>query len=530
MGSCASWRTLLVACIGILVATVALGGCFGGGGGGVTPARGVIKGYVTEIDANGFRTDAGFFTSGPGVESASVSLVGTSRVATTSHLGEFTLSDVAPGTYNVLVTKSGWASAMAYGVRVEANKTSEVTLRMVKPGGAVTIAETTAPTVSVSCPSPVSGTGYVSVNASDGGGMLGVLLFIDNLYVYSCPATPQGASLVQGTYEWETYSASTGSGWHNGEHNITALALDTSGNIGCRSITVTVNNGTLPGSVPYAPTNITAQAATVHYSVFDLLDSMYMYVSSSASSSPTARILKLAESVRRSAPPVQARGTPAGSDAVVACGVSWELPTGSPSATGFKVYRDEAFVGESPGVPPDLGFPDPLSPNVAGLYIDGSPKLCPGNTVSYRVSGYNRAGEGPRSASDTTTPLYPLAKVFLAEPVEGAIVSSFPFLRWTPVASAELYLIMVIDTQTGSPTWQGYANRYESSVYYGDWAHTVPGTQVEPLNPGSWYNWFVVAIASTPDPPIPPGSTTWLPDAITISASDLRTFWVEYGY
>ena len=513
---------------------LSLTGCFGGGGGGgVTPTGGIIKGYVTEIDANGFRSTAGLLTSGPGVESASVSLVGTSKVATTGHLGEFTLSGIPPGTYNVLVTKNGWASAMAYGVRVEANKTSEVTLRMVKPGGTVAITETIAPTVSISCPSPVSGTGYVSVNANDGGGMSGVLLFIDNSYVYGYPATPEGAPLVQGTYTWETYSASTGSGWHNGEHVITALAMDKSGNIGCRSITVTVNNGTLPGSVPNAPTNVTAQAATIHYSVFDLLSPMGMYMSSSAASSPAARMLKLAESVRGLASSVHTLGTPAGSDAVVACGVSWELPTSSPSATGFKVYRDEAFVGELPAVPPDSGFSVILPPNIAtsaaGLYLDGSPKLCPGSTVSYKVSAYNRAGEGSRSAPDVTTPLYPLAKVSLIGPAQNATVSSTPLFSWTSLISlgAELYLIMVIDTQTSSPAWQGYANRYESSVYYGDWAHTVPGTQVEPLNPGSSYNWYVMAIASTPDPPIPPGSTTWSPDAITISASDLGTFWVE---
>ena len=149
MVSFRSWRTLLVACVGILITTVALGGCFGGNG-GVTPTGGVIKGYVTEIDATSWRTEAGLLASGPGVEGASVSLVGTSKVATTNYLGEFTLSNVAPGTYDILIKKSRWASAMAYGVRVEANKTSEVMLNMTKPGGMAPIIETTPPTVSVS--------------------------------------------------------------------------------------------------------------------------------------------------------------------------------------------------------------------------------------------------------------------------------------------------------------------------------------------------------------------------------------------
>lgn len=62
------------------------------------PCRGVIKGYVTELDTTtGWRTEADLLASGPGVEGASVSLIGTSKVATTNYLGEFTLSNVAPG-------------------------------------------------------------------------------------------------------------------------------------------------------------------------------------------------------------------------------------------------------------------------------------------------------------------------------------------------------------------------------------------------------------------------------------------------
>ena len=178
-------------------------------------------------------------------------------------------------------------------------------------------------------------------------------------------------------------------------------------------------------------------------------------------------------------------------------------------------------------LPPDLGA-DPVPPVIVWLWLDGSPTLRPGTQVSYSVSGYNRSGEGLRSASDATTPLYPLAKVSLTGPPQGAPVSGTPLLSWTPVAGAELYLITVMDEITGRMMWQGYASRYESSVYYGDYWHTLPGTpSAEPLDPGSSCNWYVIAIASTPDPPIPPGPT-WSPDAMAISASDVWMFWVQY--
>ena len=114
MRSFSSWKKLVSICIVILVTTMFLGGCFGGGG-GVTPTGTSIKGCVTEIDTTDeFRFEAGFVASGPGVNGASVTLVGTNRVATTNYLGEFTFTNVPPGTYDVLIKKTGWTSAIAY--------------------------------------------------------------------------------------------------------------------------------------------------------------------------------------------------------------------------------------------------------------------------------------------------------------------------------------------------------------------------------------------------------------------------------
>lgn len=221
MGSFRSWRTVLIAFAVILAITVAIGGCFGGG----DSLGAVLKVCVTEIDTENLdRFGADLTASAPGVEGAHVTLVGTSQVATTNGRGEFTFRNVSPGTYNVAASKTGWASAAAYNIRVDCNRTNEVTLRMVKPGGKVPVREATPPEVSVSCyPSPVQGKGYISVEAtaSNNVGIRGVLLFIDNSYAWLFEPTSQGLPSLSETYEWNTLSPT--SAGHNGEHNIAAM-------------------------------------------------------------------------------------------------------------------------------------------------------------------------------------------------------------------------------------------------------------------------------------------------------------------
>jgi len=135
------------------------------------------------------------------------------------------------------------------------------------------------------------------------------------------------------------------------------MAVDASRNIGCKSVTVTVDNGTLPGYLPYTPINVGGvrcdyplfcpgsflfQACTCHYLHF---------------LPPIAEILALAKSVHSAASQAQPLGMPAGSDAVAGCGVMWQLPEYSPPATGFKVYRDGEFIGEAPIEEFDVIYP-----------------------------------------------------------------------------------------------------------------------------------------------------------------------------
>lgn len=516
MGSFTSHRRFLIACAVILAIAVAVGGCFG-------PLSGpVIKGHVTELDSeNALRFQAGLLSSGQAVSGATVTLVGPeSHVTTTNSLGQFTFANVSPGTYHITVWKSGFASAAAYDVRVTSYRTNEVELRMVKPKEGYPVGETNPPAVYVSCPPTVWETGYITVSASDPSGIDGILLFIDNSYVELFD-TGAGGSYMSGTYPWDTLSGQSVA--DNGEHTITAMAIDAHRNIGYRSIVVTVNNIGLPVSAPKAPINVRACAATISYSVIDLLHALEDKYELEITSSLADRILALIKNLNETTSQVRPLAMPDGSSAVAFCQVTWETLDSLKNLTGFKIYRDEVFIGESPAQPSRttalLIQPRPVPPQVRS-YADGSSKLTPNVPVSYRVSAYNRWGEGYKSDSATTTPLSALTKVSLIKPVErGVVVGDSQEFIWSPVTNAKLYAIRIVESLSGAVVRELY----------------TPGNyiSVDLLGLGSEndedYHWYVLAINSIPSPPSNFNPSTWSPSQMSVSASDLGTFTLQ-GY
>ncbi|MGQ9780182.1 MAG: carboxypeptidase-like regulatory domain-containing protein [Bacillota bacterium] len=494
----------IILCFSALLLILALAGCFGGGGGGST-LNGKIVGYVSEIDmTDGMKTEISFRASSPGVANATARIAGTGQSAQTDTVGKFTLAGVAPGTYDLTIEKSGWPSVKVYGVTVEAGKTTQLPLRMIKMSGSPL--ETTPPTVSISCPSPASGTVQVTIDADDNeSGISGWLLGLDELM--------EGD--FTGPFSFPMSLDLDTTDFSNGIHTLTLMVMDEQGNTGVKSIPVQIANGTVPGDLPNAPSDFIALMATCRYSFFLLPEFSIGTNSEGRSIKPGISSPRLFSLLRGFTPGT--KGTPAGSESVIFCGLDFTYS--GPGVTGFKIYRDGVCIGNVPGE----------------NWFDGSPVLCPGKAVTYKVSAYNAAGEGPATDPLTRTPLMPLSgDPALTGPENGATVSTTtPTFIWQATSGAEGYFITVLEYDDfigeWDIIWQAFS-RTKTQVAYGEHS-PAQGVyslmEAPPLEDGKTYKWYVVAGATTPDVPSGVNWDTWTPDAVSFSASEVWEFTVS---
>ena len=216
------------------------------------------------------------------------------------------------------------------------------------------------------------------------------------------------------------------------------------------------------------------------------------------------------------------------SEAVTYCRVTWQTEDDLAGLSGFKVYRDGIFIGESPASQSESATalviqPSPVRPQ-AGSYIDGSSKLIPNVPVSYRVSAYNRWGEGNKSNSTSTTPLNKLDKVTgltVEKPVTSAIAlpADYWLFEWDDVPGARLYAIRIIRGLDGTVVREDYTTANQVSVDLSDL-----GSEYD-----EDYHCYVLALNSRQDLPPSFSYETWQPADISVSASDFLTFTVP-GY
>ena len=258
-----------------------------------------------------------------------------------------------------------------------------------------------------------------------------------------------------------------------------------------------------------------ACAATISYSVIDLLHTLEDKYELELTSSLADRILALIKNLNETTSQVRPLAMPDGSSAVAFCRVTWETLDSLKSLTGFKIYRDGVFIGESPAQPSGtqalLIQPRPPDPPETGSYIDGSSKLTPNVPVSYRVSAYNRWGEGDKSPSATTTPLGALEKVALGAPVRGTdAYGDYLEFTWPYVTNAQLYVVRIIEDLSGTP------------VHEASGTHNLVRVYRSGLNPDDSHHLYVLAINSIATSGFDPN--TWSSGQVSVSASELGYF------
>ena len=233
------------------------------------------------------------------------------------------------------------ASTTAYDVYVSPYGTNEVELENGKTSRKRdSDSGDRSPMVYVSCQSTEQETKDVSVSASDSSGISWILLFIDNMYVRRFGMGTGVDPHITGTYLWNTVSGE--SAVDNGEHTITAIAIDSYGNVGYRSIVVTVNNLGYSVEEPSKPTNVKSCAATIHYSVIDLLNGLEEKYEPIISSSLADRILALVRILGKQLYAVWPLAMPAESSSQHLVGLPGKL--GLHTIKGFKIYRDGIFT------------------------------------------------------------------------------------------------------------------------------------------------------------------------------------------
>ena len=180
--------------------------------------------------------------------------IGVTRVEFYGNGVLLTATNVAPYSYNWNTTSAangGYTlTAKAYDAAGNVGQSGNVTVTVNN-----TVADTTAPTVSISAPangSTVSGTASVTASAGDNVGITKVEFYVNGSLMGTDTASPY-------SFSWNTASAA------NGSYTLIAKAYDAAGNVGqSANITVTVNNTTTPASGTY--TAVFGNASGTNYS------------------------------------------------------------------------------------------------------------------------------------------------------------------------------------------------------------------------------------------------------------------------
>jgi len=470
--------------LGLLPLLFLLTACPGGGAPPPPAATSGIDGFVVEANA------------GAGVEGATVTIYesGTSTVVatvTTGPDGSFS-ADLAPGSYDLLATKSGMAGSKVINVRVAEDARTKLPIVERKAFN----------------PSWPTDPPEVTLEKVEDGNTYDALLGYIPYRVRVQPAAPLQTDLI-----YAALGKTPGSGFVTGQREYFVSVNDTGDQLldplnyaaaGPTTFQVVVydTNGNRTQVIRYVNVSIP------FIDGLDLVPPQLRY----------AIAVTLNKGVDFYSVAPQA-APPGGSLYVMLSWIPKEDFSHYPNNTpyGFHIYR--SFDGENFE---RIGTVD----GYTGFFVDASPELAPGKETYYRVTTFVGDQESEPSNVLTTTPLEPFDVELVAPADDAQNVSVTPTFEWAvskEVGSHRYFSGLLWDALTGRSARFTTFDQFilvdrTSWTWNEDGAYN--GSAWETLQRGRSYEWQLVEAYALDDPVHP--------TAVSVAIDQLG-FWFPYG-
>lgn len=444
------------------------GGGGGGGGGGISPVYptptptgipsptptpsglGTLEGRIVNSDG------------GSAVNAATVTIFETSQTTTTNANGYFSLN-LNAGVYTVIVTKAGCAESKSQSVNISGGSTTTLELTQMTAYDASWTAS--SPTISISGithGSSITSNTSITINVTGSNPISKIYGRVGNKHstkdYISTNSTTLNFTLIPSELPHEdTY--------------LYISAYDTNNN---RS-EITIGFRPYGGSVSpiyFAPINILAFAMTYAES----LGTYEARIQNLQKENKLPTDFNPDEIELPDGKKVDIKAAPANSTCYVL--ITWDEIV---NAQGYKIYRSTSEQGTY---------------SLVGETIDGSytefydkdPSLSPGDTLYYKVSGYNEYGEGPKGNANRAVTILGKFTINLSSPANKEVgTSQTPNLSWNindTIGDERRYTVRVYEYNgDGSYVWG-----HTTSQYTTDTSINVATT----LTKNTVYEWEVV--------------------------------------
>ena len=408
-----------------------------------TPSEGTITGVI--VDSAG----------GAAVSNTSVELQGTGLSARSDANGEFTITNVPVGIYDLFVSKPGMAGSKLQAVEIYDKETTEV--EIIQTLYSFDSSSVTPPTIYGNGISPGNSyNGVVSITVNVTAGSNPVIGTYDHYSIYLKIGSNTGyrSEAVSNTdilaYSWNTYN------YPSGDINIQIVAYDNNNNRSELNIPVVVNNssGVTPSSAPTVSDHeIYAITFGQSLRLFMLEREALLYKSSLNNIKDFITLENGKE--------INLLSAPADSTALVDYWVNAQ-----PDVTGINVYRSSSVNGSYM-----LAGKTTYYDSYWNQYnfTDTSSMITPGQSLWYKTSYFNEYGNGPVS-DPIEVRILPKYNLNLTAPANNSTITDItPTFQWSSgtITDANRLDYVSVKEVTGEIAWESTYLENQTQVVCG---------------------------------------------------------------